>query len=98
MKLQTQRRAANRHTAMIRHLCRLRPSTSALARRFFSAQAVTETEADDHTSDFRQSVQAFASRYVAPHAETVDRTNSFPKDVDLWKLMGDYGLHGAVPL
>ncbi|GGE46611.1 isovaleryl-CoA dehydrogenase [Agaricicola taiwanensis] len=40
----------------------------------------------------RDSVQAFAAENIAPRAEEIDRTNSFPRD--LWPRMGDLGLHG----
>ncbi|KAJ8543910.1 hypothetical protein K7X08_025528 [Anisodus acutangulus] len=43
---------------------------------------------------FKESVAQFAQENIAPHAEKIDRTNHFPKDVDLWKLMGDFNLHG----
>ncbi|MFS7956696.1 putative isovaleryl-CoA dehydrogenase [Helianthus anomalus] len=43
---------------------------------------------------FKESIAQFAQELIAPHAETIDRTDNFPKDVDLWKLMGDFNLHG----
>lgn len=43
---------------------------------------------------FKEGVARFAQEHIAPHAEKIDKTNFFPKEVDLWKLMGDFGLHG----
>ncbi|GMH33440.1 hypothetical protein BSKO_01274 [Bryopsis sp. KO-2023] len=44
--------------------------------------------------EFRDLVAGFASEHVKARAEQVDRDNAFPKDVNLWKMMGDFGLHG----
>lgn len=44
--------------------------------------------------DFRETVREFAQRVIAPRAADIDRSNSFPKDVDLWRELGEYGLHG----
>lgn len=49
---------------------------------------------DDTLQQFKDSVHQFAQGTIAPHAATIDSTNSFPKDVNLWKLMGDFNLHG----
>ncbi|XRB08208.1 isovaleryl-CoA dehydrogenase [Pycnococcus provasolii] len=46
-------------------------------------------------AEFREAVRDFASRVVAPHAVAIDENNSFPSDVNLWKEMGDMGLHGV---
>ncbi|HZV20155.1 MAG TPA: acyl-CoA dehydrogenase family protein, partial [Hyphomicrobiales bacterium] len=40
----------------------------------------------------RETVRSFAATEIAPRAEEIDRTNTFPRD--LWKPMGDLGLHG----
>lgn len=40
----------------------------------------------------RDSVRDFASAEIAPRAEEIDRTNTFPRD--LWPRMGALGLHG----
>ena len=40
----------------------------------------------------RDTVQAFAATEIAPRAADVDRDNLFP--ADLWKKLGDLGLHG----
>src|SRR5262245_11043761 len=40
----------------------------------------------------RDSVQAFATKEIAPRAAQIDHDNLFP--ADLWKKLGDLGLHG----
>ncbi|MFE1600793.1 isovaleryl-CoA dehydrogenase [Methylobacterium sp. ID0610] len=40
----------------------------------------------------RDSVRSFAQGRIAPRAEEIDRTNTFPRD--LWPAMGELGLHG----
>ncbi|WP_374246057.1 isovaleryl-CoA dehydrogenase [Zoogloea sp.] len=40
----------------------------------------------------RDTVQAFAAKEIAPRAADIDRDNLFP--ADLWKKLGDLGLHG----
>ncbi|TMW85967.1 isovaleryl-CoA dehydrogenase, mitochondrial [Solanum lycopersicum] len=49
---------------------------------------------DDTQKQFKESVAQFAQENIAPHAEKIDRTNYFPQDVNLWKLMGDFNLLG----
>ena len=41
----------------------------------------------------RETVRGFASAEIAPRAEAIDRTNTFPRD--LWPRMGALGLHGV---
>jgi hypothetical protein len=39
--------------------------------------------------------QQWAEGVISPQmAEEVDRSNSFPKDVDVWREMGSFGLLG----
>src|ERR671917_1921231 len=40
----------------------------------------------------RETVRDFAQERIAPRAEEIDRTNTFPRD--LWPEMGALGLHG----
>jgi len=40
----------------------------------------------------RESVRAFSDDNIAPRADEIDRTNTFPRD--LWPEMGKLGLHG----
>jgi isovaleryl-CoA dehydrogenase len=40
----------------------------------------------------RESVRGFSAAEIAPRADEIDRTNSFPRD--LWEPMGALGLHG----
>jgi acyl-CoA dehydrogenase-like protein/carboxyltransferase family protein len=39
-----------------------------------------------------ESARTFAAREIAPRAAEIDRANDFP--ADLWKKLGDLGLHG----
>ncbi|KAL9272721.1 Isovaleryl-CoA dehydrogenase, mitochondrial-like protein [Drosera capensis] len=49
---------------------------------------------DDTQLQFKESVSQFAQENIAPHAAKIDKTNYFPEEVNLWKLMGDFNLHG----
>jgi isovaleryl-CoA dehydrogenase len=40
----------------------------------------------------RETVRDFAQNEIAPRADEIDRTNTFPRD--LWPRMGELGLHG----
>ncbi|MDB5592310.1 isovaleryl-CoA dehydrogenase [Enterovirga sp.] len=46
----------------------------------------------DTADEIRETVRAFAQNEIAPRAEEIDRTNTFPRD--LWPRMGALGLHG----
>ena len=41
----------------------------------------------------RETVRGFASSHVAPRAESIDRENTFPRD--LWPKLGELGLFGV---
>jgi len=41
----------------------------------------------------RESVRSFAAAHIAPRAEEIDRSNSFPRD--LWPELGKLGVHGV---
>nr|GFB28039.1 isovaleryl-CoA dehydrogenase, mitochondrial [Tanacetum cinerariifolium] len=43
---------------------------------------------------FKEGLQQFAHEKIAPHAEKIDKMDSFPQELNLWKLMGDFNLHG----
>lgn len=50
----------------------------------------------EELAEFRDNVANFAKASIAIHAEEVDKTNDFPKTVDLWREMGDFGLLGKL--
>eukprot|EP00243_Klebsormidium_subtile_P004445 TRINITY_DN18428_c0_g1_i1.p1 TRINITY_DN18428_c0_g1~~TRINITY_DN18428_c0_g1_i1.p1 ORF type:complete len:441 (-),score=73.28 TRINITY_DN18428_c0_g1_i1:319-1641(-) len=49
---------------------------------------------DDTSMQFKESVRKFAQENIAPLAAQIDHNNSFPKDVNLWRKMGEFDLHG----
>jgi alkylation response protein AidB-like acyl-CoA dehydrogenase len=46
----------------------------------------------DTIDSLRDAIQNFAADEIAPRAADIDRDNLFP--VDLWKKLGELGLHG----
>ena len=46
----------------------------------------------DTADAIRETVREFAQEKIAPRAEEIDRSNTFPRD--LWPQMGAIGLHG----
>src|SRR6202790_615057 len=46
----------------------------------------------DDVDRLRETVHDFAEQKIAPRAEEIDRSNTFPRD--LWPQMGSLGLHG----
>ncbi|KAG6415417.1 hypothetical protein SASPL_122828 [Salvia splendens] len=69
--------------------------TSSLSRTTLSSAAFSTSLLFDNThKQFKESVAQFAEENIAPHAAEIDRSNYLPKDVNLWKLMGDFNLHG----
>ncbi|WCJ42432.1 Isovaleryl-CoA dehydrogenase mitochondrial [Euphorbia peplus] len=49
---------------------------------------------DDTQLEFKESVYQFAKENIAPYASKIDQTDSFPKEFNLWKRMGDFNLLG----
>lgn len=47
---------------------------------------------DDTLQALTEQVEAFCQKIIAPRAEEIDRSNTFPRD--LWPQMGELGLHG----
>ena len=87
--------------AMLAQCVRARGSLAQRALTWTSACRLQHAEAnelssalDDAAESFRESVHEFAQKQVAPHAAEIDATNTFPKHVNLWTAMGDFGLHG----
>ena len=68
------------------------PLASAAAQRLQHAEAYEAC--GDALQDFRETVREFAQRAIAPHAAEIDRQNTFPASTNLWKDIGDFGLHG----
>ncbi|KZV35151.1 isovaleryl-CoA dehydrogenase, mitochondrial [Dorcoceras hygrometricum] len=63
-------------------------------RRPSSAAFSTSLLFDDTQKQFKESVAQFAQETIAPYASKIDRSNYFPEEVNLWKLMGDFNLLG----
>jgi hypothetical protein len=83
--------------------CRRAPAGSigVLSHRAFASAAQPAVAPPSPSGDadldaFRESVREFAASVVAPHAESIDRNNSFPTDVNLWTSMGEFGLLGEL--
>ena len=68
------------------------PLASGAVKRFQHAEAAEATT--DALQEFRETVRDFAQRAIAPHASEIDRQNNFPSSTNLWKDIGDFGLHG----
>ncbi|CAF0772446.1 unnamed protein product [Adineta ricciae] len=48
----------------------------------------------DDQKQLRETVFAFAQKELAPYANDIDKTNTFPKLREFWKKLGDLGLLG----
>ncbi|XP_047171552.1 isovaleryl-CoA dehydrogenase, mitochondrial [Vigna umbellata] len=59
-----------------------------------SAAFSTSLLFDETQIQFKESVSQFATENIAPHASKIDHTNYFPKEVNLWKSMGEFNLLG----
>jgi hypothetical protein len=49
---------------------------------------------NDTQEQFKESVCRFAQEAITPRAAAIDTSSHFLRDVDLWRLMGDFNLHG----
>ena len=57
---------------------------------------IASSEGFEDVEEFRTVVQDFAREHIAPYAARVDQENTFPSDVNLWKSMANFGLHGTL--
>ncbi|KAL4240073.1 hypothetical protein ACF0H5_000867 [Mactra antiquata] len=48
----------------------------------------------DEQKQLRETVFQFSQKELAPFADEIDKTNSFPQMRDFWKKCGELGLHG----
>lgn len=69
------------------------PALTSAACRWQHAEAIESSESD--LQEFRETVRDFAQRIIAPHAAEIDQQNSFPRSVNLWQDIGEFGLHGT---
>lgn len=59
----------------------------------------SSSRSEGHIEEFRNTIRTFAQGFIAPYAASIDHNASFPKEVNLWTAMGEFGLHGiTVPL
>jgi len=54
--------------------------------------SVMSFDLGEDVESLRDTVRKFAKEEIAPKSDEIDKTNDFP--MELWKLMGDLGLHG----
>src|ERR1044072_9944978 len=57
-----------------------------------NAPAAFNFDLGETADAIRDTVWSFASNEIAPRAEEIDKTNTFPRD--LWPKIGALGLHG----
>lgn len=82
-----------RQSRLLRILSRTSPLSLHYSKSFSSQ--IDELNHDETTvEELRSNVFDFGKKFIAPYADQIDRENSFPSDVNLWKLLGDFGLHG----
>ena len=54
--------------------------------------SVMSFDLGEDIESLRDTVRKFAQEEIAPKSDEIDKSNDFP--MELWKLMGDLGLHG----
>ncbi|KAL4576920.1 hypothetical protein LXL04_013021 [Taraxacum kok-saghyz] len=69
-------------------------AVTASRRRTAAASFSTSLLFDETQIRFKEGLQQFVQEKIAPHADKIDKMDSFPEDVNLWKAMGDFDLHG----
>jgi isovaleryl-CoA dehydrogenase len=57
-----------------------------------NAQRMFNFDLGETADAIRETVRDFSAKEIAPRAEAIDRTNTFPRD--LWPRLGELGLHG----
>lgn len=57
-----------------------------------NAQSLFNFDLGETADAIRETVRDFAANEIAPRAEAIDKTNTFPRD--LWPKLGALGLHG----
>ncbi|KAF5373932.1 hypothetical protein D9758_000884 [Tetrapyrgos nigripes] len=67
-------------------------STVASGRRYASFYNTDVAGLTEEETEFRETVNGFAQKYIAPRAGEIDKTNQFP--IDLHAELGAMGLHG----
>ncbi|CAH1437962.1 unnamed protein product [Lactuca virosa] len=72
----------------------LRPIAVASQRTTAAASFSTSLLFDETQIRFKEGLQQFVQEKIAPYADKIDKMDSFPEDVNLWKAMGDFDLHG----
>lgn len=77
-------------------VCKPRKAEFLLQKRCMSYYPVDDNISGltEEQQQFRESVFQFAQKELAPHAQEIDKNNSFSKFREFWKKLGDMGLMG----